>query len=144
MSKVQHHSHSVSLPKHIPKKNEPFCYSGLVTETRFNEAIFELKQENKELRKEMNFRFDYIKQDIDHRFEMVDRKFENVDKKFEEVDKKFQEMTMKIDSTANATKESLLASIELKIAHNTNKLIFWNFGLIGTVLAIMAKGFGWF
>lgn len=138
MSKV-HHSHHFLDVKHEPNK-----LTGLVTEIRFNEAIAELKQENLILKKDIDHRFDYLKKDMDHRFEMVDKKFEIVDKRFEAIDRKFDEMSEKIDTTAKATKDSLITSFELKISHNTNKLMIWNFGLIGSIFVVMAKGFHWF
>ena len=72
-------------------------------EVRFDhlqEQINDLKEGQKEIRVEMDKRFEQVDkrfEQVDKRFEQVDKRFEQVDKRFEQIDRRFEQVDKRFD-----------------------------------------------
>jgi chaperonin cofactor prefoldin len=70
-----------------------------------NRRFEEVNQGQKDIRLEMDRRFEEVNQgqkdirlEMDKRFEQVDKRFEQVDKRFEQVDRRFDQVNAKLDT----------------------------------------------
>ena len=73
---------------------EPLIYQGFLGAFARREEVAVVLKELRELRTEMNQRFE----EVDQRFEQVDQRFEQVDQRFEQIDQRFEEVDARIDS----------------------------------------------
>ncbi len=90
----------------INKKELDLLVANIIPTSRYFEIRFdhlqkqvdELKEGQKEIRADMDRRFDEIKLDMNTPFEQVDRRFEQVDTLFEQVDRRFDQVNAKLDT----------------------------------------------
>ena len=81
----------------------------------------DFKEDQKELKIDINRRFEEVHQgqkdiraDIDKRFEQVDKRVEQVDKRFEQVDKRFEQVDNRFDQV-NAKLDTIIERMDIKI-----------------------------
>ena len=65
---------------------EPLIYQGFLGAFARREEVAVVLKELRELRTEMDQRFEQVRTEMDQRFEQVDQRFEQVDQRFEQVD----------------------------------------------------------
>jgi uncharacterized protein (DUF1800 family) len=70
-----------------------------------------LSAEMRELREDMDKRFEQAKLETAKQFEQVDRRFEQVDKRFEQVDKRFEQVDKRFEQ-ADKRFEQLTSRID--------------------------------
>ena len=106
----------------IDKKELDLLVANIIPTSRYFEIRFdylqkqvdELKEGQKEIRADMDRRFDEIKLDMNTRFEQVDKRFEQVDKRFEQIDKRFEQVDKRFDQV-NAKLDTIIERMDTKI-----------------------------